>query len=98
MFLPDLHLGIAEPRRALRRFERDRAHSFDVTDLAGNSRHVNEVSALRESNQEIPILEEIECRIEAAHVEIGFARNEDRRQRNVVVEDQLLAIEVLAED
>ena len=59
---------------------------------------MHECSALRKPDQEIPILEEIERRIEAAHVEIRFARHEDRGQRNVVVDQQALAVEILTED
>ena len=98
VFLPDLQLRVAKTRRAFRRLERDRACAFDVTDLACNARNVCECAALRKADQKIPVFEQIERRIEAAEIEEGVAGDKDRGQRNVIVDEKQLAIEVLPEN
>src|SRR5947207_3256976 len=75
-----------------------RVCAFEMADLAGDARNVRECAALRKPDQKIPVFEEIECRIEAAEVEESVARDEERRQRNVVVDEKQLTIEVLPEN
>src|SRR5712691_9234131 len=55
-------------------------------------------AALRQPDQKIPIFEKIEGRIEAAEVEEGLPGDKKSRQRYVVVDEELLAIETLSEN
>src|SRR5688572_4229669 len=70
MLFPDGELRRAKCRRAFRRLEDDRATSCEMAHFARDARHPLELVALREANEEVPVLEEIERRIETASSEI----------------------------
>src|SRR5687768_14297912 len=69
-----------------------------MADLSGELGDVYEWSPTREPDQKVPVFEEIELRIEAAQVQKGISRDEERGQRNVVVDQQQIGIVILREE
>src|SRR5438105_14416254 len=98
MFRPHLFLRRPKLRRTFRRRHRDRSRSFDVPDLDGHARNMHEVTAARETNEEVPILEQVEVAIETAEGEELFAANEKSRKGAVVIREEEIAVEVGAEE
>ncbi len=66
--------------------------------LARDTRDAQKVAVLRETQEEVPVLEEIERGVEAARIEKRVAPQQQRRERDVVVDLQQVAVEVLRVD
>src|SRR5688500_20163587 len=68
-----------------------------MAELAGHARQVHERARTRETNQKVPVFEEIDLGIERPEVEEGLTTDQRRRKGNVVVDQEQAGVVILRE-